>query len=318
MLKNYSFLASSNWIRYIVLALVAATACAFLANWQNDRRQQRDAEIATIKANYDADPVSVASTLADTSAPLEDTDEWTKVKMHGHYSPDLAVLARNRTSNGQPGFYVIVPFTLDSGTQILINRGWVPTPQSGKANAAEVPQPPEGDVTVTGWLRQTEDGSKDKNPPGMIRAIDTSRVPGLTDPYTQAFVQLQAEDPAGEAGLSPLPKPSLDPGSHLSYTFQWITFGIMILGAIVFTIVREKKTRDSSTDTPTTYVVVDKESIKHGAKEPATRYGTTHHRTQSGEVERARGVKSSVKKREKRKEMRDEDIEDAELGRQGL
>lgn len=305
MLRNYSFVASSAWIRYIVLALVAATLCAFLAMWQNDRRQQRDAEIATIEANYNAAPVALSEVVADTSAGLAAKDEWTKVEVRGKYEPELTVLARNRTVNNQPGFYVIVPFTTVAGDQILVNRGWVPAPSTGSASPDGVPKPPAREATVTGWLRPTEDGSKDDNPDRIIRAIDTERVPGLTSPYKNAFVQAGAEDPAGDAGLSPLPPPSLDPGSHLSYTFQWIAFGIMILIAIVFTIVREKKTRESSPDAPTTYVVVDKEALKHGSKS-GSRYGTSLHRTRDSATHRAR------------RPVKDEDAEDAELNQQGL
>lgn len=305
MLRNYSFVASSAWIRYIVLALVAATLCAFLAMWQNDRRQQRDAEIATIESNYNASPVDFAEEVEGTSSELRHEDEWTKVEVRGRYEPQLTVLARNRTVNNQPGFYVIVPFTTSSGSQVLVNRGWVPAPSTGTASPDQVPQPPSGETTVTGWLRPTEDGSKDNNPDGIIRAIDTDRVPGLSDPYERVFVQMGAEDPAGDEGLSPLPAPSLDPGSHLSYTFQWITFGVMILIAIVFTIVREKKTRESSQDKPTTYVVVDKDALKHGSVS-GTRYGTSLHRTRDSATRRAR------------RPVRDEEAEDAELNQQGL
>lgn len=306
--SSYSFIFTSGWLRYIALALIAATACGFLASWQNSRRANREAEIRTIETNYSAAPVPLDTVLGSTSAPLEATQEWTHVRLEGTYAPQLAVLARNRTVGGQPGYYVIVPLKVDGGGQILVNRGWVPTPSSGTATPAEVPQPASGPVTVTGWLRPTEDGSKDSNPPGLIRAIDVTRVPGVTDPYQNAYVQLDSDDPAGQPGLATLPQPSVDPGSHLSYTLQWIAFGIMILTGITYAVWRERKLRQSADeDEPeNSYVVVDKDALASGLNPSASRYGATHHATQRNPRRRITGQRSSPQ----------QNIEDEELTRQ--
>lgn len=279
--QNYSFLFSARWLRYIALALIAVTACVFLAMWQDSRRKERDQEIATIERNYNAAPVPLETVLAATSANLAPTDEWTKVTMHGRYDPSLAVLSRNRTVGAQPGYYAVVPLTLDSGRQILVSRGWLPTPSTGTPTPAEVVAAPAGPVTVTGWLRPTEDGLKDNNPPGLIRAIDTSRVPGLTDPYTGAYVQLEGDGTPDRGGLTPLPEPSTDPGSHLSYTLQWIAFGLMILTALVYATMKERKALESGRNEATdrgsqadNFVVVDKTAIAEGLDTSGSRYGT--------------------------------------------
>ena len=49
-------------------------------------------------------------------------------------------------------------------------------------------------------------------------------------PAFRAYGALVDEDPAPERPLGALPRPSTDPGSHLSYALQWWTFA---LGSLV-------------------------------------------------------------------------------------
>jgi hypothetical protein len=55
-----------------------------------------------------------------------------------------------------------------------------------------------------------------------------------------AYGALRAEDPAPETALAALPKPDTDPGSHLSYAFQWCIFAIGAIGGYVLLWRRER------------------------------------------------------------------------------
>lgn len=318
---NYSFVFSSRWLRYIALALLAVCACLLLANWQNHRRQQRDAQIATIQANYNSAPVPLKEVLPDRDTALAPTKEWTKVSAHGHYDPSHTVLARNRSLGGQPGFYVVVPFDVDGGGQIAVVRGWVAVPNAeSQPKLDELPAPPDGDATVAMWLRPAQDGSKDDNPAGSIKAIDPHRIDGMDQAYTGVYGEMAAEDPTaspdkGHVELQPLPKPDTDPGSHLSYTMQWIAFGVMILIAVVVGMRRERRARsedralaDAREDERVDegYMLVDKDALVSGARISGdeSRYGN--------------GAGAAYRAPRGHKRPRYEDEEDDQLDDQGL
>lgn len=46
-----------RWSGYVAVAVVFAIACAFLANWQFSRNEERSTLLALAAANYDVAPV---------------------------------------------------------------------------------------------------------------------------------------------------------------------------------------------------------------------------------------------------------------------
>ncbi|WP_413335042.1 SURF1 family protein [Brevibacterium sp. GP-SGM9] len=272
-MSRYSFLFSARWLKYIAMTIIVVIACVCLALWQKDRREQRENEIATINANYSADPVDIDQILPSASAALDDSDEWKQVSLEGEFRSEDTVLARNRTVNDQTGFYVVVPFALDSGQTIAVVRGWI-------ADADQVPATPTGHQSIVAHLRPAQDGADDDNPEGMIKAIDPARIPGMDDAYAHVYGEV-ADTTNGlpdAEGLTPLPMPDLNPGNHLSYMLQWFAFGIMIIIAVSISARRERKAAaevaEQSTGEPD-YVVVDKAALAAGAKisQPGSRYG---------------------------------------------
>ncbi|GAA4285492.1 SURF1 family protein [Brevibacterium daeguense] len=311
---GYRFIFSARWLRYIALAILATAVCLLLADWQDRRRAQRNAEIERIETNYYGDVQPLDSVLDSPTDELDADSEWTRVSMTGSYDEDATVLARNRTQRDQAGFYVVVPFVTDSGATIAVARGWIPTSDTGTVpGASAIPSPPPGRTTVEMWLRPKQDGSGDDNPPGLIRAIDPAVIPGMEQPFTEVYGQLAAEDPEAAEEITAILPPSTDPGSHLSYTFQWIVFGIMILGGVVYAARREKKAYDAQAareqgtrPEPVEYVVVDKDVLKQGGK-TAARTGSTASRYGTGPTARP----------SRRRKPTEEELEDSLLDAQG-
>lgn len=272
-MARYSFLFTARWLKYIAMTMIVVIACVCLALWQKDRREQRETEIATINANYSADPVDITQLLPSSSAQLDESDEWKQVALEGEYLGEDTVLARNRTVNDQTGFYVVVPFELDTGETIAVVRGWI-------ADADKVPAAPTGHQSLTAHIRPAQDGADDDNPQGMIKAIDPARIPGMGNAYDHVYAEA-ADTTNGlpdAEGLTPLPMPDLNPGNHLSYMLQWFAFGIMIIIAVSISARRERKAAaevaEQTTGEPD-YVVVDKAALAAGAKisQPGSRYG---------------------------------------------
>ncbi|GIG25831.1 SURF1 family protein [Cellulomonas denverensis] len=224
--------ATRRAIGLVLLSVVLATACAFLGRWQWNRHVARDAAIQLVQDNYHADPVPLAELVPTVDDQLDPGLVWHPVTVTGHYDPDGTVLLRNRPVNSQPGFHVLVPLVQDDGTVLVVDRGWVAWDSDASAEVT-VPEPPTGEVTVTVRLRPQETASTRGAPDGQVQAINVGQVldaAGLSDAQAYpVYGALVTENPAAGTALGALPTPSTDPGSHLSYAFQWWAFGIMAL-----------------------------------------------------------------------------------------
>lgn len=275
-----SFLLTRRWIGYIALALVAAVVCVLLAQWQDTRRATRDAEIDRIEAHYSAPAVPLDEVLPETDSPFAEESEWTHVEATGTYRTEDSTVARNRPKAGGAGYWILVPFDVDGGGTLVVARGWAPG-SGADATAAEAPPPPAGTVRISAWLRPAQDGDPSENSETSVRAIDPVLLEG-GNAYAHAYGYLDAEDPAPAEALDALPEPNTDPGSHLSYTFQWYAFSIMILGGFAYAAKRERdairrgdrdaqRAEDSIVE-GVEYVVVDKEALRAGgARRAASR-----------------------------------------------
>lgn len=241
-MSRWRFVLSLRWARYLMLVLVFAAACAALAWWQVSRRDEKVAEITTIEQNYDAAPIPVAGAL-----PFTADEEWLPVELTGQYRSVDQLLVRNRPHGGTPGFEVLVPFETDDGRLFLVDRGWVP-PGSTGAEPAAVPPPPEGDVTVVARLKPGEPSvAGGTTASGVLASIQLDEVARLLgEPIeTSAYGLLASEDPAPAETPRPRERPSVDEGPHLSYALQWVAFGLIGFGGLVFAIRQEYRYRNA-------------------------------------------------------------------------
>ncbi|MEU1973732.1 SURF1 family cytochrome oxidase biogenesis protein [Microbacterium sp. NPDC019599] len=225
--------AAVRWTVYVAVAIVFAIACAFLANWQFTRNAHRSEQLALIEQNYDADPVPLSEVIAP-GEDLDPADEWRPVILEGSYLAEEELLVRNRAHGGTAAFEVLVPFQLEDGTVLLVDRGWVP-PGEEQAEPDVIPAPPAGEVTVIVRLRPGEPlpASGRSAPEGQVPTIHLPTVAAAIDPAAgealelSAFGVMDSEDPAPPTRPEPLEEPSADPGPHLSYAIQWILFALM-------------------------------------------------------------------------------------------
>lgn len=221
----------------VLVGVVVATVCVFLGRWQWHRHEWRDAQIAIAEANYDAAAVPLTDVVGDPSDTLADDDQWRPVSVTGHYL-DTTVLLRNRPVDGNPAYHVVVPFVVaGSGDVLVVDRGWVPTGEDASESVA-VPAAPAGEVDLVVRLRTAErdsgrppaDGWVHALAPGQVMTAAGSGTVAAGELYTGLYGQRVSEDPAPAEVPGPLPAPDLDPGSHLSYAFQWWAFA---LGALL-------------------------------------------------------------------------------------
>jgi cytochrome oxidase assembly protein ShyY1 len=242
-----------RWTGYALIAVLFAVACAFLSNWQFSRNAERATELALVERNYDAAPTPFAD-LVPAGSTLDPEDEWRPVELVGEYLSGEQLLVRNRPHGGTSAFEVLVPFRLDDGRVVLVNRGWVP-PGDDQAEPDAVPAAPTGSVTVVARLRPEEAAPRSGRsaPDGQVPTIALSLVADRLSPATASALQpslyalMATEDPAPATTPGPLAVPSDDPGPHLSYAIQWILFAIMgfiFIGYIIRTELRHRREDD--------------------------------------------------------------------------
>jgi len=237
----------ARWAGYVGFAVVFAIACGFLANWQFTRNADRDEQLSLIAANYDADPVPLAE-LIPAGERFDAADEWHPVTLVGEYLPDQQLLARNRPHGGTSAFEVLVPFLLDDGRVVIVDRGWVP-PGESTPEPDEIPAPPAGQASVVVRLKPGEalPRSGRSAPAGQVPTI---HLPLIADTIasgdaalTDAYGLLVSESPAPATAPQAIASPSEDPGPHLSYAIQWILFAIMGFVFIWYMIRTERRHR---------------------------------------------------------------------------
>lgn len=229
MKGRYSFLLTPTWLGWLAACVIFAVACYFLGQWQLDRREAALEENNRVVQNFDEDPVPYAE-VRDLFHSPDEADEWTVTRLEGEYVEEDFLLVRNRGHAGQVGYEQLVPFReASTGDVVVVSRGWLPTDSEGAGRPGFNPAPPRGEVEVTARLKPGEEEISRGAPEGQLASISLSEYQDHVDyQLVSGAYGLMAEE-SPEPGDQPhqLARPSLDEGPHLSYSMQWIAFGLM-------------------------------------------------------------------------------------------
>lgn len=227
-MRSFAFLLSRRWLIFAVVVALLAWLAWILGEWQFDRLDQRRDQNAQVRANEEAEPVPVAEVMSQDGGP-EAGDEWRLVTATGEYDVDNTVTIRYRTREGEPGVDVVVPFVTTTGQVVAVDRGWLPSDNRG-GTPDDIPAPPDGEVTLTGWLRVDATGSSAEVADHSARAVSGKEIGEALDlPTYHGFVDLHTEDPEPEQPLMPVELPDLGEGPHFFYGLQWWFFGLLAL-----------------------------------------------------------------------------------------
>lgn len=239
-MTGWSFVRSWRWTGYLAFVVVFAVACVLLSQWQLARRAEVASANHKVEANYDSAPVSIDSVVPNLTS-FNESVEWRQVILEGTYLQDEQLLVRTRPLGGDPGFEVLVPLKLSTGNIFIVDRGWVPI-GTKQDNPDSVPIAPSGTVSVIARLTPGETRIPGRSAPqGQIATIELEDIQKLLDKptYTGAYGLMVAESPPAPERPTPLPKPPIDEGAHLSYAFQWIVFGLLAFVALAWAVRQE-------------------------------------------------------------------------------
>ena len=222
---------------FILAVFLLGLICIRLGFWQLSRGAERKAKNESIQQLLS---LSTAGLPSETISPVD--WDYRRVSIFGKFDSDNSVVLRNRAYLDQPGVHLVTPLIIEeTGTVILVDRGWIPVTQFlpeeiGVYEAL-------GEFAVTGILRQstseptlslladptTEPGA---DPLKEWRVLNIERIQEQM-PYAlyPMFLQMTDSNPSPDPYPIPMPDIDLSDGPHLSYAIQWFSFGaIAFLG----------------------------------------------------------------------------------------
>jgi cytochrome oxidase assembly protein ShyY1 len=162
----------------------------------------------------------------------------------GTYDGTHELLLRDQPRGDRVGLDVLTPLHLDDGTDVVVDRGWVPSETAGD-------HAPAGRVTVHGIVRATrplsaQDSVRLIGDRESLPRVDLARI-GATLPahLRNAWIEAQSQtppDPAPGAPRLPTPPPP-DPVNHLEYAIEWFLLALIPLAGWPIVLVRMRRHR---------------------------------------------------------------------------
>lgn len=221
------FLLSRRWLFFAVAVALAAWGAVLLGQWQFHRLDARKAENSLVTHNLDAPAVPIDQVMSTDRAPSPH-DEWQRVTVTGVYDDEATVILKYQTRDGGAGVDVVTPLVTASGAAVLVDRGWLATPNAGN-HRPETPAPPPGTVEVTGFVRANATGGATAVDDLATRAISSeSLAKVVSHPLYVGFLDLSAQSPKAGTELATIELPDhTSQGPHFFYGLQWWFFGAL-------------------------------------------------------------------------------------------
>jgi surfeit locus 1 family protein len=229
---------------FCAIALCAAALFSRLGFWQIGRLHERQARNAAIAAQLRSAPRPLSSLPRDTAEA-----HYRPASVNGRFDYEHEIVLTGRTRQGSPGVELLTPVRVPgSDTAVLVNRGWVYSPNASRVDRARWR---EGDsATVTGFVEvyaPDAGATSSTTDPRIVRRVSRTEIaPKLPYPVAPFYlVATGGTDTSGHPGRREMP--ALDEGSHRTYAFQWFAFAVIALAGAGAVVARERQThRDAS------------------------------------------------------------------------
>jgi cytochrome oxidase assembly protein ShyY1 len=244
--ESVRFLLSRRWLLFAVAVALLAYGCWWLGEWQFHRLDERRTSNAHISRNLELAPAPVDDVLA-VGEDVRPDEYWRRVRATGRYLADAQVAVRYQTRDGQPGVDVVTPLRVeDTGTLLVVDRGWMPTDNAAEATPP-LPEPPSGTVTVVGWVRPDGTGDSTTVASGSTRAVSSDAIAAtLEAPVFDGWVDLAAQRPVSDQSLERTELPDLSEGPHFFYGLQWWFFALLAVFGFGYLAFDERRKRVNS------------------------------------------------------------------------
>ncbi|HEX7980303.1 MAG TPA: SURF1 family protein [Gemmatimonadaceae bacterium] len=229
---------SRRSIVFCVLAVAAAAVFARLGLWQLARLHEKVRRNASIAAQQLEPAAQLASVPRDTAGA-----HYRKATVSGRFDYDQEVVLGARTHQGSPGVDLITPLRIaGSDTAILVNRGWVYSPDGVTADRARWRE--RDTATITGYIEVYAPDAGVTNvarEPRLVRRLSRSELASRIRSPLAPYYLVATGDSADGAHPARRELPALDEGPHRSYAMQWFAFMAIALAGAGLVIARERR-----------------------------------------------------------------------------
>jgi len=213
----------------VIMTLVTLLILTSLGFWQLSRAELK-LSIQTLLFERLSQPEQ-----ALTPSLLDEDVRFRKVAATGKFVSQRQYLLDNRLHKGQPGYWVITPFTLANGSTILINRGWVAQGQDRsilpKLDVRKAKIIVHGTLSEQpGKLFELKDiaVANDAPWPRVIRNIDVKTISNqLGRPVSRYMLHLNAEEEL--VYLQNWTPVAVGPEKSRGYAVQWFSMAFVVL-----------------------------------------------------------------------------------------
>lgn len=221
---------------FFVITVVLALVFVRLGLWQVSRLNKRRAVNRAALAARAEVPV----VIGDAVHPVDlRALQNRRIVIEGTYDFSGEVVLRGQSAGGVPGVRLVTPLRpTGSDTAILVQRGFVPSPDAQTVDPSQFREEGVVRVTAIGFLLpDTAVAGEPRERGGQTswRRIDLTALRKQLAYPVAPLLALQLPD----SGLPAVPRRDppavLDDGPHLSYAVQWFSFAVtaLVIGSIV-------------------------------------------------------------------------------------
>ena len=232
---------SRRTMLFCAIAIGAAVLFIRLGLWQVTRLHERQTRNAAVVAQQGGTLLPLKDLPRDTGAA-----HYRGASVDGVFDYDHELVVASRSRRGSPGVELLTPVRIaGSDTAVLVNRGWVYSPDGGTVDRARWR---EGDsARVTGYveLYAPDAGATSSiTDARIVRRVSRQEIAAKV-PYPVTPFYLVALSPTKSAA-HPVRReiPALDEGPHRSYAVQWFCFAAIALGGAAAVVWRERRGLD--------------------------------------------------------------------------
>ncbi len=232
----------------VLIGAVVAIGCTRLGIWQVSRLTERRALNAEIEARRSLPAVRL------TERWVPDSLVHRGATVDGVFDESREVVLAARSLNATPGVHVVTPLLVADGSAVLVERGWIYSPDGRAVDLEALSE--ESTTRVEGVFLPPPTTDAGVTPPGdsawprYVLAVD-ARFLRAAYPYPIYPLVLRRTTPARAEGLRAVPPLALNSGPHLSYAIQWFAFGAIALVGSIILAARTPPRSEESTPTPT-------------------------------------------------------------------
>jgi surfeit locus 1 family protein len=212
-----------------VVAIAAAALFVRLGVWQLDRLAERRAANALVQARRAMAVIQLSSLgVEEREIAIE---PHRKAMVSGRFDFSREIVLVGRSDRGVPGVHVVTPLVFGGDRAVLVERGWVPSPDARSVPLARLR---ESDSTrVEGVLLPPPARPSGTRAREFPLELQTAAPDSLQAHYPYRLFPLvlrRAVRPSSmPAAMRMIPLAPLDEGPHLSYAIQWFAFAVIAL-----------------------------------------------------------------------------------------